>query len=226
MMPSQTVTNRKGNELADEEYPQVYRILHAEQGTPEWDLMRAGKITGSVASNLLTPTGRPSTSSKGELGRLVAERMGWQTPEGIPTSYWMDRGTELEHQARLWFELETGLKVHQVGFVEHVNGLSGFSPDGIISIDGCDIPLELKVPKPSTHVSWVLDGELPPCHKQQVHFAMAILGAPFAYFMSYLPECEPLIIKVERDEYTEKMLAEILSFCESFEDALNKFGGK
>ena len=43
-----------------------------EQRTPEWDALRAGKLTASVASKLVTPTGKLSTQYKGEIARIIA----------------------------------------------------------------------------------------------------------------------------------------------------------
>ncbi|MBT8449610.1 MAG: YqaJ viral recombinase family protein, partial [Gammaproteobacteria bacterium] len=173
---------------------------YMEQGTPEWDAVRAGKITASVASKMVTPTGKPSTQAKPYIGCLIAEQMKLQKPEPIPPSDWMERGTELENEARGWFQVETGQRVHQCGFIEQ-DELCGFSPDGYIG-GKVIIPLELKVPKPSTHIGHLIESELPKTYKAQCHFAMVITGAPYMYFMSYNPGIKPLLLKVERDDYT------------------------
>jgi len=181
-------------------------IIHTmEQGTPEWDAIRSGKITASVARKMITPTGKPSTQANAFVGTLIAESLGLQDPEPIPQSYWMERGTDLEHESRLWFQVETGLKVEQCGFIESDDGLSGFSPDGIISGAEIHIPLELKNPKPSTHIGYLVDGTLPKEYISQCHFAMVIAEAPYMYFMSYCPGLPALLLKVERDDYTLKV---------------------
>ena len=181
-------------------------IIHDfAQGTPEWDLVRSGKITASVASKMVTAKGNPSTQAKPHIGRLIAEERGLQQPPPFIQTDWMERGTELEAEARGWFQIETGLRVHQCGFIESDDHLSGFSPDGYY--DSCSglIPLELKVPKPSTHIGYLIDGTLPDAYKQQCHFTTVITGAPYMYFMSYNPGIKPLLLKVERDDYTEKV---------------------
>jgi hypothetical protein len=204
---------------------------HLEDGNtnPEWLEVRRGKFTGSVASKLLTPTGKVSTQFKGEMGRIIAETLNLQPPEPHIETYWMARGSQLEQEARAWFAVETDLTVHEVGFVESDTRLVGFSPDGVIIAPayGKDtIPLELKVPKPSTHITWLINGVLPPAHIQQVHFAMAVMDAPFGYFMSYNPDLDPLIIKVERDDYTEKMVAAIAVYEAEFKWSLNSIIGE
>lgn len=180
-----------------------------EQRTPAWDAVRTGKITASVAGKLLTPAGKPSKQKEGEVGRILAEEFGLQRPESIPPTYWIERGIELEPEARGWMQVLLNTTIVEWGFAEDDDGLAGFSPDGIIDDT---IPVEMKVPKPSTHIKYLMNGVLPPEYKGQVHFAMAIMGAPYAYFFSYCPELKPLLIKVEADDYTALMRTEIDEF--------------
>ena len=196
--------------------------IHSDvrQNTPEWLDLRRGKFTASIAGKLLTPTGRQSVTFKEEIGRIIAESMKLQEPElhDLQT-YWMARGTELEAEARRWFTVETGMGVVEVAFID--DGLVGASPDGLLYLPDSDQPcgLELKVPKPSTHIKWLLADELPKEHKAQVHFTMCLLGAPVGYFMSYSPDLAPLIIRVKRDDYTASMEAAIGNYIAEFKDA-------
>jgi hypothetical protein len=219
-------------------------IIHdkVEQGTDEWLALRKGKFTASIASKLLTPTGKVSVSYKDEMGRIIAETLGLQPPEPHIETYWMARGSELEAQARKWFTVDTGFDVEEVGFIESDSHLIGVSPDGVINAYPTDedgnpvpdgegvvldlIPLELKVPKPSTHISWLIQGVLPKAHIQQVHFSMAVTGAPYAYFMSYSPDIEPIILRVERDDYTEKMVNAIEVYEADFKWSFNRIMGE
>jgi putative phage-type endonuclease len=196
---------------------------HVEQRTAEWDALRRGKLTASSASKLVTPTGKLSTQYKGEIARIVAERMGLQEPEFIHPTYWMERGINLEEEASNWFQVETGLDVEPIGFVEDEDGFVGASPDGIIRDN---IPLELKCPKPSTHIQWLLDGCVPKEHIAQVHFQMALCEAPYAYFSSYNPEVAPLIVKVEWSDYTDTMVKAIKVYKAAFIDAINTIKGE
>ena len=204
-------------------------IIHdkVEQGTEEWFDLRRGKFTASIASKMVTPTGRPSTTYRAEIGRIIAESMGWQEPEPFIQTEWMRRGTELEDEARKWFTVMTGFDVKEVGFVEFNGGMLGFSPDGLLDhpMMASIIPVEIKVPKPSTHIGWLLEGGLPKDHRAQVHFGMVITNAPHAYFMSYATQCEPLIIKVHRDDYTETMVKAINNYAAEFEAAYKTITG-
>jgi hypothetical protein len=202
-----------------------------KQRTPEWDKLRAGKLTASVAKKIVTPTGKASTQYKGEIARIIAEMKGLQEPEFLKPTYWMERGINLEAEALAWFEVETDLTVKEIGFVSSENNLIGASPDGLIreftDRGGNDhwIPLELKCPKPSTHIQWLIDGGMPKEHIAQVHFQMALCEAPYAYFCSYNPEVAPLILKVEWSDYTDLMVKGIEKYTEEFWKALTIIDG-
>ena len=197
-------------------------IIHnMSQRSDEWNEIRAGKLTASVASKLVTPTGKPSVQYRNEIARIIAEAQGWQEPEEIKPTYWMDRGVDLEKEARAWFQVETGHSVHDIGFIESDDHIVGASPDGIVMletrIDEQVLPIELKCPKPSTHIGWLLAGaEVPKEHIAQVHFQIAVCESDVGYFCSYHPECAPLILEVKRSEYTELMVEMIEKYKDEF----------
>lgn len=205
------------------------KIHTMAQRTSEWDAIRSGKITASVAAKMITPGGKPSTQAKPFIGRLLAEQMGLQEPEGIPQTEDVLLGIEQEDESRRWFQVETGLKVEEVGFIGSDDGLSGFSPDGVITdlkkLPGRVIPVELKNPKPSTHIGYLLEATLPSIYKAQCHFAMVISEAPYMYFMSYCPGLPALLIKVERDDYTNKVEIALELFIKDLAKARKLIGG-
>lgn len=206
-------------------------IIHDfEQYSEEWWEARRGRFTASIASKIITPTGKASSQYKSEIGRILAEQLGMQEPERDFNSEWIQRGTDLEQEARAWFAIETGLDVHEVGFIAHDDQPFGASPDGVIKIDpftdrgGNDafksiIPCEFKVPKPSTHIRWLLEGGLPAEHKAQVHFQMALMDSGHAWFMSYHPELPPLLVKVMRDEFTDALEGFLNDVADELESA-------
>lgn len=196
-------------------------IIHRmDQYTPEWWDVRKGVPTASCADKILTPTGKLSAQSKGYMYQLLAELMGFGDEPMEPTE-WMLRGTELEPEARAYFELDAGRSVQKVGFITNDNATAGCSPDGLIS---GEIGLEIKCPKASTHLAYLDDGELPPYYRPQVHFSMAVSGLKSWVFMSYFPGIDPLIVPVGWDEYTDKVAAAIDAFTEEF-DALKRRRG-
>lgn len=192
------------------------KIHDVEQRTPEWDALRAGRLTASMASKLVTPTGKASVQYKGEIARIIAERMGLQDPEFIKPTYWMERGIDMEEEARKWFELETNFDTVPVGFITDDSDYIGASPDALI---GMKVPLELKVPKPSTHIRWLLERGVPKDHIAQVHFQMVLCESDVAWFASYCPDVRPLIVKVEWSKYTDLMKDKIEVYKAEFEDA-------
>ena len=201
-------------------------VIHKmDQYSDEWWELRAGRMTASLASKLLTPTGKPSTQFRGELGRLVAEKLGFQEVERSDFSTeWMDRGTELEDEALRWLAVELDVQPERIGMITDGSDVIGASPDAVIFEDATQIiPVELKVPKPSTHIQWLLDGGLPKEHRAQVHFQMALTESPYAIFMSYHPEIRPLVITVEADDYTEAMHDAIDAFKKAYKDAILMF---
>jgi putative phage-type endonuclease len=197
------------------------KIHDMDQYSDEWWEVRKGRLTASSASKLLTPTGKLSTQFKGEIGRLLAESMGLQEPEDRVETEWMKRGTGLEDEARKWLAVELDCPMHQIGLITEGDYLSA-SPDAVTATPKTGktiIPVEIKCPKPSTHIGWILDGGLPKEHRAQVHFQLALTGAPFGYFMSYHPELPPIMIKVERDEYTGEMIKAMDAFVKEMKAA-------
>jgi hypothetical protein len=203
-----------------------------EQYSDEWWELRAGRFTASQASKLLTPTGKLSTQYKGELGRLIAEAIGLQEPDRETFSTeWMDRGSEMEGEALAWLAVDQDCDPEIVGMVTDGSHVIGASPDAILP-DFVDrggnqryAPVELKVPKPSTHIEWLLDGGLPKQHKAQLHFQMAVMNARWGIFMSYNPDLEPLCVTVQADDYTRAMEDAIAKFKEDYVSAYVRIVG-
>ena len=196
-------------------------IVHrCEQRSQEWDDLRRGRITASLAKKLVTPTGKVSTTYRGEIGTILAEAMGWQEPEFFNKTYWMERGVDLEAEARGMFQAQTGLMVEEVGFVSHTVWQAGASPDGI-NLDK-RYGAELKCPKPSTHIQWLQEfrktGDIPKEHLPQCHFGMAITGWDTWHFMSYHPEAPDIIATVKRNEMTELMEKQLAKFTAEFSE--------
>jgi hypothetical protein len=144
----------------------------------------------------------------------------------------MKRGTELEPQARVAYERHTGLTVTEVGFISHESDGFGVSPDGLVSIDGDEYGpsamshgLELKCPVARTMLKWLDAGTLPDEHKLQVHASMAASGLQRWDFFAWHPELVPLHVIVERDEFTERVLAGLLKLSDDYSAAKAKLAG-
>jgi len=171
------------------------QLHNFEQGSPEWLQARLGIPTASCFSKLITSTGKKSTQIEGYLNSLVAETLMGEPPESF-SSEWMARGTELEPQARAWYEFQTDLDVDQVGFVTLDSGIAGASPDGLTLTGG----LELKCPKAETHVGYLRANKLPTDYVPQVQGCMWICERDSWDFASYHPLMPKLLITVRRDD--------------------------
>jgi hypothetical protein len=178
------------------------RIIECEQGSPEWLQARLGVPSASSYCKLITTTGRASAQADAYINQLVAERL-----TGEPTFFQvtdpMQRGMDLEPQARTAYEMETGNLVIQVGFLMHDTLQAGASPDGMVGENG---GLEIKCPSGHTHVEYLRDNVLPTKYFQQVQGCLWISERDWWDFMSYHPKMEPLIVRVFRDEEFIKAL--------------------
>ncbi len=178
-----------------------------EQGSEEWFRIRKGRATASEFDKIITPTGLDSKQADGYMRKLARECV-CDDPMVFMGNKHTDWGNEHEPVARALFEERTGIRVTEVGFVGRGDGAPvGCSPDALIAgEDGNWIGgLEIKCPQVDTHVGYLMDGVLPPKYRLQVHGAMAVTGLNFWYFMSFFPGLNPLIIRVERDGFTEKV---------------------
>ena len=168
-----------------------------EQGSEEWLMARSGIPTASNFKKIISSTGKASTSAKGYMNELLAEFVAGKTYAMEPTE-WMQRGTELEEEARTAYSFITDNEVQEVGLIyQDESRLVSCSPDGLIGEDG---GLEIKCPKHSTHVGYLLGGEVPAEHFVQVQGCLYVTGRKWWDFMSYHPDFDPLIVRVERDE--------------------------
>ena len=171
------------------------RTVDYEQRSPEWFAARLGIPTASNFAKLITPTGKPCASADGYINELAAERITGKRVE-IYVNEAMQRGTDLEPEARSFFEFVTNFTVDEAPLCLHDTLDAGASPDGFVG----NALLEIKCPSGSTQVEYLRAGILPPKYIPQVQGQLWITGKASAYFISYHPDFKPLIIQVERDE--------------------------
>ena len=183
------------------------RVIYCEQGSPEWHQARCGIISASNMKSLFTSRGEKTASGVREtyLNQVIAERL-MQKPMDTFQSYDMERGTQLEDQARANFEMYLDVTVQEVGFHMHDDYDIGCSPDGLFA----DTGVEIKCPKANTHVRYMRSKKLPSEYIQQVQGTMYVMNLERYYFMSYHPDLKPIIIEVKRDNELIDKAAEIL----------------
>jgi hypothetical protein len=204
-------------------------IIHeCNQYDDTWWEVRKGIPTASRANKVLTPKGALSSQSRAMVNELIADRLGLGDPP-IEATEWMLRGLELEPEARRFFEFETGLPTIEVGFITDDNKTVGCSPDSLIPF-AADLEsqfkagLEIKCPKASTQIGYLLGGDLPDYYRPQIHWSMAVTGLKTWWFLSYFPELEPLIVECVWDEYTDAIKTAMEEFTINLNTARQTLG--
>ena len=159
--------------------------IDLEQGTDEWSLARAGRVTASrVADVLATTKSGHGASRSNYMSELIVERL-----TGAPAEHFVSKemqwGTDHEEEARIAYEELTGEIVRQVGFVEHPTiEMSGASPDGLVGSEGI---VEIKCPNTATHIATILTGKADSRYYAQMQWQMECTGRRWCDFVSYDP---------------------------------------
>jgi len=196
-------------------------ILDHEQGTDEWLAARLGRPSASSFSKLITTSGEASTSAQGYIDQLAAERITGQS-EPFYTNDHMQRGTELEPEARLMYEMYTGNEVEEVGFILHDSGEFGCSPDGLVGVDG---GLEIKCPSATTMFKYIRDpDELVKQYYQQIQGCMYITERSYWDAFAYHPKLDHVLVRVERDQdFIDKLAHQINEAVTKIKNEVEKY---
>jgi len=194
------------------------KIYDFEQYSEAWYQIRIGKPTSSGFDNIITPTGKPSTQAKKYMYQLAGEAILGKCEETYQSEA-MLRGKELEAEARKYYEFLKNTEVKQIGFCVHDTINCGASPDGLVEKGG----LEIKCPKLSTHIEYLINNELPNKYFVQTQGQMFVAGLKWVDFFSYYPGIKPLMIRVEPDkDFQNKLKEELITFCDRLKDLINK----
>lgn len=172
-----------------------------EQGSPEWFALRCGLATASRFSNILTGTGKASTSMDGYAAELAADRFAGRALEGWTGNAATERGNELEDQARKYYELYNGWDVEEASFIKLNDLDAGCSPDGLVGIDGL---VEIKNQLPKGHVQtlsyYSRNRQAPPDYIPQVQGQLWITGREWCDLFFHHPDLPKLCIRINRDD--------------------------
>lgn len=187
-----------------------------DQYSDEWWAARVGRPSASCFDKLITPTTmKPSKQAEKYLYTLAGERLAGVKEQTYQNAA-MERGMQMEEEARNAFELIMDMEVNQVGIVyPDEQKQYSCSPDGLMEKAG----LEIKCPLISTHVSYLLAGKLPVDYIPQVQGSMLISGLAHWFFCSYYPGLPPLILKVARDDkFCAALKIELDGFCKRLDE--------
>lgn len=199
------------------------------QESQDWMQQRCGMFTASRASDLMARTkSGPSTSRGNLIALLVSERLTGHTVETYRNAA-MDRGIDLEGEARDAYSFATGNVVEETGFVVY-GGLphTGASPDGLVGDDGL---VEIKCPAAQgKHLSALLRSEHAAEYRWQLQHQLMVTGRQWVDIVSYDPrwpdDLQLAIKRVERDEDAIQQLRDAITEAdaevEAFIEALQQ----
>jgi len=196
--------------------------LDCEQGSEEWLAARLGIPTATGFENIVTATGKKSASYIKYMAELIEESIlgGGDTFK----SGFMERGNQLEPQARAAYEFLTGNDVIQVGGVYlNENRDVMVSPDGLIP--SLKKGLEIKCPKMSTHIRYLLEGGVPAEYVIQVQANLWVTGYKTWDFVSYCPEYQKQTLYLFTTERDEKLMKAFDEHIPQFVKTLKAYKG-
>jgi hypothetical protein len=128
----------------------------------------------------------------------VADMFASQKEDGYKSKS-MERGTELEAQAKSIYELNNNVVIENVGFIEH-SEFVGCSPDGLIGEDG---GIEVKCINNKDYFLLLLGEDKPdPKYVYQVQMCLMITGRKWWDLTYYNPNFvqSTLVIRMTPDE--------------------------
>jgi putative phage-type endonuclease len=173
------------------------KIHNCEQKSPEWYALRLQyPLTASEAQAI-------GNNGKG-LETLCMEKLAEKyssADKELYTNKDLERGVDLEAEARSLYELETGNEVEVVGFVtnEKVSKIAGASPDGLVGKDG---NLEIKAFADTKHFKMAVefqktgDFEIESQYIWQMQMQMLITGRKWTDFVAFNPNFkQSLLVK-------------------------------
>ena len=191
-------------------------IIDCAQNSPEWYAARLGIPTASRFKDILAK-GQGLTRKK-YLYTLAGEILTGEPAESYTNDH-MERGKEMEAEAREMYAFQTGNDPVRVGFMRR--GDVGCSPDSLLGEDGL---LEIKTKLPHLHLEALEGRRLPPEHVAQVQGQLWISGRAWCDFVSYWPKLPLFVCRVERDDaYIANLSAEVMAFCDELETIVNRY---
>lgn len=194
------------------------KVIKCEQYTAEWWAARRAIPTTSEFKRIVTAKKWDYAAGSATYAQELIAQL-YDPFYGCHDEYVsaaMANGSAMEPEARRYYEFSRGVKVQQVGFCLTDDGRFGCSPDGLVGDDG---GLECKSPKITTHIKWFLAGGVPDEHLAQCHGCMYVTGRKWWDFLSYCPSLPDLLVRVERDEKTEKLGEHLEKFDKEYRAA-------
>ena len=185
-----------------------------KQGSAEWADLRLGIPTASQYHRIITPkTMKLSAGSEGYRNQLLAEwALGYPVVDA--ESGFMDRGNNLEDDARSFYEVQREVDLIDAGFILTDDRRTGGSPDALVGDDG---GAEIKCLSAPNHIGFLLHG-LDDTYRPQVQGYLWITGRKWWDVVLYSPSFPSAIVRIERDDdFIAKFVPALTQFCEQLD---------
>jgi hypothetical protein len=176
-----------------------YRV---EQNTEEWYELRKGIPTASSASKLVSNGGKLSEQIT-DYGHKMAAEIAGARIEGY-TSASMQRGHDLEPEARAQYAFEKATVDHSVGIIKNDEQTFGYSPDGLVGDDGL---IEIKCLEIKGYMKALIGKKTPTDYIAQCQSALWITGRKWIDLVIYMPGLKLLTFRILPDKAFHAMLA-------------------
>ena len=177
-------------------------VLDVGQGTPEWQAIRAGRLTSSRAPDMLAKVKTGEAAGRRNLRvQMALERIVGRNLDRVISTPAMLDGTAREGAALARYESHCGELVTRVGFVACDDLLAGWSPDGLVGDDGA---VEAKCTEHSAHYAALKSRTIPTAYQTQMVHALWVSGRAWCDWVSYQPDwpedLQLLVLRFARDE--------------------------
>lgn len=174
------------------------QIHDFKQYSAEWWEARSGKPSASSISKSITSTGKESKSLNDYAIELANDLYSGFSTGSDFKSRDMERGTKMEPEARLSFQIEEGKEVKEIGII--TDGDMCASPDGLIKSGGT---LEIKCLIGVHHTKALIyiakNNRCPTAYYAQIQMQIMVSGEEFGYLYLYHPILPCKSFKVEKN---------------------------
>lgn len=170
-------------------------IIHDtfEQRSDEWYAARMGIPTAS-SFDKVKAGGKGLTRSK-LMRQLAGEIITGEPMIGYSNAA-MERGREMEEEARDAYYFKTHAELHKVAFITDDVRSCGASPDSLIGDDGV---LEIKTKQPDLLIEALMRGSPPPEHIPQVQGQLLVTERQWCDLALYWPGLPLVVHRIVRD---------------------------
>jgi len=176
---------------------------------------RLYRPTASRFKDIITPAGKKSMA----WGRYREEIIKWtlavDEEEDGYTSEWMQRGKDIEQEARSVYAEIKGKDVVVPGFAFNREHKCGCYLDGAFAGGA----IEIKCPKPANFVKLVERGIVPAIHTPQLQGSLLVTGLDYIDFVGYCPGRKLFVRRVFRDFF---YIGKLIYFLKDFNDLLEQ----